>query len=70
MFIPLLFSCSNKKPELNIELIRQAHLSDLPSASGIEYTNGITYLVGDDMRWLVALDDDMECNRKNGFIGH
>jgi hypothetical protein len=57
LFIPLLFSCSNKAPELNIELIRQAHLSDLPSASGIEYTNGITYLVGDDMRWLVALDD-------------
>lgn len=52
-----LYSCSDKKPELNIELIRQAHLSDLPSASGIEYSNGITYLVGDDMRWLVSLND-------------
>lgn len=45
-------------------MIRQAHLSDLPSASGIEYTNGITYLVGDDMRWLVSMDNDWKVTNK------
>jgi hypothetical protein len=64
LLIPLLFSCSDKEPELNIELIRQAHLSDLPSASGIEYLNGNTYMVGDDMRWLVSLDDDWNVTGK------
>lgn len=59
-----LFSCSDKAPELKVEVIRQEHLSDLPSASGIEYTNGITYLVGDDMRWLVSMNDEWNVSEK------
>lgn len=57
-------SCSQKSTELKIELVKQAHLSDLPSASGIEYLNGKTYLVGDDMRWLVSLDDEWKVTGK------
>jgi hypothetical protein len=39
-------------------MIKKAHLSDLPSASGIEYADNKTYMVGDDMRWLVQLDEN------------
>ncbi len=64
LLLTILFSCSDKTPELKIEVIRQAHLSDLPSASGIEYSNGITYLVGDDMRWLVSMNDEWNVSEK------
>ncbi len=62
--IILLSSCINKAPGLHIEVIRQAHLSNLPSASGVEYISGTTYMVGDDMRWLVSLDDDWKVTHK------
>lgn len=60
----LFFSCSNRKPELQIEVVKQAHLSNLPSASGIEYSNDLIYMVGDDMRWLVSLDDEWQVIEK------
>lgn len=62
--IVFLASCSDKAPELNIELVKQAHLSDLPSASGIEYLNGTIYMVGDDMQWLVSLDNEWDVTNK------
>ena len=62
--IVLFSSCANKTPKLHIEVVRQAHLGDLPSASGIEYSNGTTYMVGDDMRWLVSLDDGWKVTDK------
>ena len=62
--LSILTSCSDKVPELKVEMVKQAHLSDLPSASGIEYLNGKTYMVGDDMRWLVSLDKDWNVTNK------
>lgn len=67
--ILVLFSCSDKAPELKLEVIKQAHFSHLPSASGIEYSSGNAYLVGDDMRWLVVLDGDWNVSRKLALSG-
>jgi len=66
-FIPLFlifFSCSNQEPALHIEVVKHAHLANLPSASGIEYSDNTIYLIGDDMRWLVSLDDDWNVSSK------
>jgi len=60
----LLASCSEKNPSLNIELVKRAHLSNLPSASGIEYRESTAYMVGDDMRWLVQLNDEWQAANK------
>ena len=52
-----LFSCSQKKPVIKTEVTRHAHLSGLPSASGVEYVRNETFIVGDDIRWLLTLND-------------
>lgn len=58
--IILIASCADKTPGLRIELVKQAHLSNLPSASGLEYADNTIYMIGDDMRWLVQLDDNWQ----------
>ena len=66
-FIPLFlifFSCSNQESALHIEVVKHAHLANLPSASGIEYWDSTIYLIGDDMRWLVSLDDEWNVSSK------
>ncbi len=53
----VLYSCSEKKPVIQSHITRHAHLAGLPSASGIEYAHQNIYIVGDDIRWLLTLDD-------------
>jgi len=65
IFLFLIFiSCSNQEPALHIEVIKHEHLANLPSASGIEYWDSTIYLIGDDMRWLVSLDDEWNVSEK------
>lgn len=43
---------------ISIKLIKQKHLTDLPSASGVEYINGSIYVIGDDSPFLYTLDNN------------
>jgi hypothetical protein len=60
LIVVALFSCSKKKPVIKTGIIRHAHLSGLPSASGVEYTDNNIYIIGDDIRWLLTLNDNWE----------
>ncbi len=61
VFIALiLFSCAEKEPGIEIKVVRHAHLAGLPSASGIEYANKHIYIAGDDIRWLLTLNNHWE----------
>jgi len=60
LIVVALFSCSQKKPVIKTGITRHAHLSGLPSASGVEYTGKDIYIIGDDIRWLLTLNDNWE----------
>ena len=49
---------------MQVEVIQHTHLANLPSASGIEYWESTIYLIGDDIRWLVSLDDKWNVSSK------
>lgn len=50
-----LFSCSQDNT-----LKQVIHLHHYPSASGIEYLNGQTYIIGDDAAYILILDDKLK----------
>ncbi len=53
-----LTSCTQKKPNIQAKVTKHAYLAHIPSASGIEYAHHTIYLTGDDLRWLVSLNDE------------
>ena len=53
-----LASCSQKEPNLEAKVTKHVYLAHLPSASGIEYANSTIFVIGDDLRWLVSMDDE------------
>ncbi len=62
--ILLIISCSSREPSIQVKIEKHAHLANLPSASGIEYWDSTIYLIGDDIRWLVSLDDEWNVSSK------
>ena len=53
-----------------IKIIKQKHLLDLPSASGIEIINNDIYIVGDDSPFLFRLDNEFSIVEKITITGN
>lgn len=53
-----------------IKINKQKHLTDLPSASGIEIINGEIYVIGDDTPYLYKLDSDFSIIHKTLLTGN
>lgn len=53
-----------------IKINKQKHLTDLPSASGIEIINGEIYVIGDDTPYLYKLDSNFSIIHKTLLTGN
>ena len=50
--------CSHLQPTLQISDIEITHRDDFSSASGVTIDNGITYIVGDDIPYILFMDEN------------
>lgn len=65
-----LFKLYGQNDNLNLMIIDQQLLGDLPSASGLEIINGKIYVVGDDSPYLFELNNDFEIVNKSALSGN
>ena len=60
---------SQKKPN-SIKITKQKYLTNLPSASAVEYINGNIYVIGDDSPFLYKLDSNFTIVDKTLVTGN
>lgn len=63
------FSCNNNEIKIFLSNPETFDLTDIPSASGIEFYNDKFYLVGDDIPWLFILNQELKIIDKTKISG-
>jgi len=69
-FSLLIISCNTTTdPHLNLNILEHVYYENLSSASGVSVENGTIFLTGDDIPWLVELDNDLKVRKRIRLSG-
>jgi len=70
IFYFICFNVNAQQNESIIKINKEKHLTDLPSASGVEVINGNIYVIGDDSPYLYQLNNDFSIIDKMLITGN
>lgn len=70
LIIGISLSGISQEKQNSIKLLKQKHLTNLPSASAVEYINGEIFIIGDDSPFLYKLDSNFSIVDKTLITGN